>query len=192
MEVLGCVSSRKCRMVLTTMYATGLRVGEAVSLSVRDIDSRQMSILVARGKGNKQRLVPLSRELLLELRHWWLEHHNPHWMFPGARADRPLDRSTVQRSWKTAVQRIGLRKPASTHALRHTFAAELFEAGVDLLTIQRILGHPSLSTTVKYTHVRRDHLQATCEVLELLPLEQLRTVSRPPADRRPRRRKSAK
>jgi site-specific recombinase XerD len=193
LEILRCVRSRKHRMVLTTMYATGMRVAEAVALSVRDIDSRRMSILVARGKGNKQRLVPLSQKLLVELRLWWRQHRNPHWIFPGGRPDLPLACSTVQRSWKAALRQAGCSKPASTHSLRHTFATELLEAGIGVLRIQKILGHTSLRTTTNYTHVRRDHLQAACEVLDLLPLEELRSSAPPPARRKRRRgRKSAK
>jgi integrase/recombinase XerD len=174
LELLRCVRSRRQRTVLTTMYATGLRVREAVHLRVADIDSRQMTILVARGKGNKQRLVPLSHPLLGELRAWWCEHRNPVWLFPGSRPDRPLGVSAVQRGCQTAVVCAGLKPGVCTHTLRHTFATELLEAGVDLLTIQKILGHACLSTTAIYTHVRRDRLQAVVQVLDLLPLEQLR------------------
>lgn len=174
MDVLSCIANRKHRMVLTTMYSTGMRVAEAVALKVADIDSRRMNILVASGKGNKQRIVPLSEKLLWELRHWWSVHRYPVWVFPGGRPTRPLNTSTVARSWKEAVGKVGLKKPAGTHALRHTFATELLEAGIDLLTIQKILGHKSVKTTIRYTHVRRDHLQATRHVLDLLPLEELR------------------
>jgi site-specific recombinase XerD len=176
LELLGCVSCRKQRLVLTTMYATGLRVREAVSLRVADIDSRSMLILVARGKGNKQRLVPLSRPLLAELRAWWCVHRNPVWLFPGSRPDRPLGVSSIQRACQAAVARAGLRAGVTTHTLRHTFATELLEADIDLLTIQGILGHASVSTTAIYTHVRRDRLRSVARVLDLLPLEQLRQV----------------
>ena len=90
LKFLQCILSRKQRMLLTTMYATGMRVGEAVQLSVTDIDSRRMTILVSRGKGNKQRLVPLSPKLLTELRLFWQTHRNPVWLFPSRRPDRPL------------------------------------------------------------------------------------------------------
>jgi integrase/recombinase XerD len=182
LELFRCVRSRRYRMVLTTMYATGLRVREAVQLGVADIDSRQMLILVARGKGNKQRLVPLSRPLLAELRAWWCEHRHPVWLFPGSKADRPLNVSPVQKACQAAVASAGLKPGVTTHTLRHTFATELLEAGVDLLTIQKILGHASLSTTLRYTHVRRDHLQAVAQVQGLLPLEQL---CRPPVEPAP-------
>jgi len=176
LELLGCVSCRKHRLILTTMYATGLRVREAVSLRVADIDSRSMLILVARGKGNKQRLVPLSRPLLAELRAWWCVHRNPVWLFPGSRPDRPLGVSSIQRACQAAVTSAGLRAGVTSHTLRHTFATELLEADIDLLTIQGILGHASVSTTAVYTHVRRDRLRSVAQVLDLLPLEQLRQV----------------
>lgn len=173
LELLQCIPSRKIRMVLTTIYATGMRIDEALRLCVDDIDSRQMSILVAQGKGNKQRLVPLSRPLLAELRDWWLVHRNPRWLFPGDKPDRPLGASPVQKACQAAVAQAGLKRGATPHALRHTFATELLEAGVNLLTIQKLLGHSSLSTTLLYTHVRRDHLQSVAEIQGLLPLDQL-------------------
>jgi integrase/recombinase XerD len=194
LKFLQCILSRKQRMLLTTMYATGMRVGEAVQLSVNDIDSRRMTILVARGKGNKQRLVPLSPKLLTELRLFWQTHRNPVWLFPSREPDRPLRIASVDRMCARARVRAGLKRRFNTHVLRHTFATELLEAGVDLFSIQKILGHRSLSTTALYTHVRRSHLQEACKSLDLLPLEQLRQVpATPPVAGQPSRRtKSAK
>ncbi len=200
LKFLQCIQSRKQRMLLTTMYATGMRVGEAVHLRVNDIDSRRMTILVSRGKGNKQRLVPLSLKLLTELRLFWQTHRNPVWLFPSREPDRPLRMASVDRMCARARVRAGLKRRFNTHVLRHTFATELLEAGVDLFSIQKILGHRSLSTTAHYTHVRRSHLQEACKSLDLLPLEQLRQAApvaaspaAAPAARKPRRRtKSAK
>jgi site-specific recombinase XerD len=199
LKFLQCILPRKQRMLLTTMYATGMRIGEAVQLRVNDIDSRRMTILVSRGKGNKQRLVPLSPKLLAELRLFWQTHRNPVWLFPSHKPDRPLNIGSVERMCARVRVRAGLKRRFNTHALRHTFATELLEAGVDLFSIQKILGHRSLSTTANYTHVRRSHLQEACKSLDLLPLEQLRQAA-PAASpataraaRKPRRRsKSAK
>jgi len=192
-KLLQCIPSRKQRMVLTTMYATGLRIGEAVQLSVNDIDSRRMTILVSRGKGNKQRLVPLSPKLLAELRLFWQTHRNPVWLFPSRLPDRHLGISVVERACRWARARAGLKRRFNTHTLRHTFATELLEAGVDLFSIQKILGHQSLCTTARYTHVRRSHLQEACQSLDLLPLEQLRQGPAPAPPRKPGlRSKSAK
>jgi integrase/recombinase XerD len=193
LKFLQCILSRKQRMLLTTMYATGMRVGEAVELSVNDIDSRRMTILVSRGKGNKQRLVPLSPKLLTELRLFWQTHRNPVWLFPSREPDSHLSIASVERMCARARVRGGLKRRFNTHALRHTFATELLEAGVDLFSIQKILGHRSLSTTAHYTHVRRSHLQEACRSLDLLPLEQLRQGPAPTLPRKPgRRTKSAK
>jgi len=190
LKLLQCIPSRKQRMLLATMYATGMRVGEAVRLRVTDIDSRRMTILVGRGKGNKQRLVPLSAKLLTELRLFWKTHRHPVWLFPGKRPDQPLTAEAVGAILRRVKVRAGLKRRFSTHTLRHTFATELLEAGVDLFSIQKILGHRSLSTTALYTHVRRSHLQEACQSLDLLPLEQLRQG---PAPQKPApRSKSAK
>jgi len=173
LELLQCTCRPVHRTVLTTMYATGLRVSEATALSVSDIDSARMTILVAHGKGGKQRLVPLSGKLLAELRRWWQTHRHRRWLFPGRKDDRPIGTSVIQKACQQAARAAGLSKQPTTHTLRHTFATELLEAGVDLLTIQQILGHSCLSTTARYAHVRRTHLQAAAGVLDLLPLERL-------------------
>lgn len=172
-DLLTCVPNPKHRMALTTMYATGARVGEAMRLDVADIDSRRMNILVARGKGNKQRLVPLSQNLLQELRGWWRTHRDPVWLFPGGLPGEPLTEGTLQRAFAEAAKKAGITKAATSHSLRHTFATELLEGGVDLLIIQKLLGHTSLHTTLLYTHVRRDHLQVAGQVQQLLPLREL-------------------
>jgi len=193
LKFLQCILPRKQRMLLTTMYATGMRVGEAVELSVNDIDSKRMTILVSRGKGNKQRLVPLSPKLLTELRLFWQTHRNPVWLFPSHEPGRHVSIASVERMCARARVRGGLKRRFNTHALRHTFATELLEAGVDLFSIQKILGHRSLCTTAHYTHVRRSHLQEACRSLDLLPLEQLRQDPAPTLPRKPSRRtKSAK
>lgn len=190
-ELLRCAAHHEHRIMLTTLYATGLRVGELVRLAVADIDSRRMTILVDRGKGNKQRLVPLSQKLLAELRTWWRTHRNPTWLFPNRRTGQPLEVSTVQRACQQAAARARLRRGVSPHTLRHTFATELLEAGIDLPSIQKMLGHSSLSTTAIYLHVRRNHLQAAGRAMDdLLPLDQLQPGATAPRPATPDRRRS--
>jgi site-specific recombinase XerD len=189
LELLRCTSRPAHRMVLMTMYATGLRVSEAVALRPADIDSRRMAILVAQGKGNKQRLVPLSQKLLSELRLWWRVHRHPQWLFPGQKEGQPLCVTGIQRAVGQAARRAGLTRRPTTHTLRHTFATQLLEAGIDLLTIQKILGHNSLETTARYTHVRRSHLLAAAGVLDLLPLDQLWSSQQQTGEPSPRRSK---
>ncbi len=180
LKLLQCVHNRCHRLILTVLYSTGLRLSEALQLRPADIDGQQMTIFVARGKGNKQRLAPLSPALLGELRAWWSEHRNPQWLFPGKPPDRPLNPGQVQKALQRAVDRAGLPPGTSAHSLRHTFATELLEAGIDLLTIQKILGHANIQTTLIYTHVRRDRLRAVAQAMGVLPLDRFCPPGDPP------------
>lgn len=180
LKLFRCAANYDHRILLTTLYATGLRVGELVQLRVADIDSQRMTILVQHGKGDKQRLVPLSSQLLVELRQWWKTHRNPVFLFPGQGGNRPLEVSTVQRACQKAAERAGLKAGISPHTLRHTFATEMLEAQVDLPSIQKILGHSSLSTTSIYLHVRRTHLEVAGRAVDLLPLNPFRNSAARP------------
>jgi site-specific recombinase XerD len=135
-------------MLLTTIYAAGLRLEEATHLEVGDIDSARMLLRVASGKGAKERLVPLSPRLLDELRAYWKLVRPARWLFPGGASDRPIAPTTVQKSCKRAAREAGIAKRVTPHVLRHSYATGLMEAGVDLLTISRLLGHRSFSTTM--------------------------------------------
>lgn len=158
------------RVLLQTAYACGLRISELVHLQVTDIDSARMLVMVRAGKGRKDRQVPLSSRLLVTLRcHWWTHRSRP-WLFPGQTTERPLDPSGVQRMFRIALRRAGIAKRATPHTLRHSFATHLLESGVDLATVQRLLGHGSLSTTAHYLHVSRRHLAKTPSLLDLIAM----------------------
>jgi site-specific recombinase XerD len=159
-------------VLLTTIYATGLRLEEATHLKVQDIDSVRMLLRVAHGKGAKERLVPLSPRLLEELRAYWKVVRPERWLFPGGDLQKPLSDTTVQKSCKRAAREAGITKHVSPHVLRHSHATALLESGVDLLTISRLLGHRSFSTTLIYLHVRRPHMESVQSPLDLLPLDQ--------------------
>jgi integrase/recombinase XerD len=171
-KLLACVKPLKQQMVLTTLYAAGLRVLEGTELRPTDIDSARMLLRVACGKGAKERLVPLSPRLLTELREYWRAYRPTSWLFPGAKSEQPLNSATVQKACTRAAREAGLQKRVTPHTLRHSYATGLLEAGVDLLTIQRLLGHRSFSTTLIYLHVRRPHLESIASPLDLLPVEQ--------------------
>jgi site-specific recombinase XerD len=171
-KLLVCTHPLKHRVILTTLYAAGLRLEEALHLVLSDIDSARMLLRVALGKGAKERLVPLSPKLLETLRDYWKKYRPSHWLFPGRKPDKPLSASAVQRRCERSVREAGIQKHATPHSLRHSYATGLLEAGVDLLTISRLLGHRSFSTTLIYLHVRRPHLESVPSPLDWLPVDQ--------------------
>lgn len=160
-RILAQVQHPTYRTCLTAIYACGLRLGEAVQLQVKDIDSQRMWLHLRQGKGNKDRYVPLPAALLPTLRRFWTTHRHPTWLFPGrpAKGQSPLTAtqprcdSGVQRAFKLALAESGLAKKATVHTLRHSWATHLLEAGINLRHIQQWLGHSSLQTTTQYTHL---------------------------------------
>lgn len=172
-KVLSAVEDLKHRTVLETMYATGLRISEALHLRVSDIDSARMVVRVEQGKGRKDRYVTLSPTLLTRLREYWKVYRPEHWLFPNKSAAGPLAERTLRAALLRARKKAGLLKAVKTHTLRHSFATHLLEAGVDLRTIQLLLGHRSLNTTAIYLHVASNTLQETVQAKDLL----LRAIS---------------
>lgn len=149
------------RTCLTMIYACGLRLGEAVQLPIKDIDSDRMWLHLQQGKGNKDRYVPLPASLLPMLRRFWSTHRHPMWLFPArpAKGNAPATvhksrcPTGVQRAFKLALTESGIVKKATVHTLRHSWATHLLEAGVNIRHIQQWLGHRSLQTTTRYTHL---------------------------------------
>jgi integrase/recombinase XerD len=166
---LGCVGCGKHRVILTTCYAAGLRISEAVRLKAAAIDSVRMVIRVEQGKGRKDRYVMLSPMLLEILRHHWRAVRPKEWLFPGSRDDRPITKDAVEAACQKAHRLAGLSKPVTPHSLRHAFAVHLLESGTDLRTIQLLLGHRSLATTAKYLRIATSKVCATSSPLDLLP-----------------------
>jgi integrase/recombinase XerD len=163
------------RVILMTLYATGLRRAELARLKVSDIDSERMVIHVRGGKGRKDRDVMLSPKLLEELRLYWrtLRRKPKTWLFPGNRwhtAERPIDTKVVWHACREAAQRAGLGTDIHPHTLRHCFATHLLEAGADLRTIQILLGHRDLEETTIYLHLSNLRLSKTASPLDGLPL----------------------
>src|SRR4051812_31483784 len=129
---LKAVPGLKPRTALTTVYATGLRVAEAVTLTIKDIDSARMVIHVRHGKGGRDRYVMLSEQLLAILRAYWKRTRSQHWVFPGSDPARPITARSLQRACRRGVQAAGLDKRVTVHTLRHSFATHLLEQGVDI------------------------------------------------------------
>ncbi len=159
---------------LSTVYACGLRHSEGLFLQVSDIDKNRMQIHVHRGKGAKDRFVPLPEEILSLLRQYWSTHRNKKLIFPafgrgrkGAHeAQRPMSKKSVCTALRKAKIAAGIKKRRVTvHTLRHCFATHLLEAGVNLRVIQRYLGHESLETTSAYLHLTTKGQEDAYEII---------------------------
>jgi integrase/recombinase XerD len=165
---LDCVPSREHRVILTTCYAAGLRVSEAVALTPHAIDSQRMVIRVEQGKGRKDRYTLLSPKLLDILRDWWRVKKPKDWLFPG-HLGQHIGRDTVADECRKARLISKISKPITPHSLRHAFAVHLLERGTDVRTIQLLLGHRSLATTAKYLLLATSKVCSTTSPLDLLP-----------------------
>lgn len=171
-QLIDAVRTPHNRAYLWTVYSLGLRLEEGLHLQPGDIDRARMLVHVHRGKGAKDRYVPLPPSTLHPLRTYWATHRNPTWLFPAtgrsgqaaATATKPMGRSSVQNALRRVVRQLGLRKKVSIHTLRHSYATHLLEAGVNLRLIQLYLGHSSLKTTTLYLHLTshgQEHAVAT-------------------------------
>lgn len=179
-QFLDSVTLPTHRVILTTCYAAGLRISEAVHLTLPAIDSQRMVLRVAQGKGQKDRYVMLSPTLLAILREWWRVRRPRHWLFPGDRPGCPITAHAVDRACQQAHRRCGIPKPITPHSLRHAFAVHLLEAGTDVRTIQLLLGHRSLATTARYLAIATTQVCATASPLDVLP-RPVAAASQPPS-----------
>jgi len=162
------IKNLKHRAVLQTMYGLGLRISEALGLRVSDIDGKRKVARITIGKSKRDRYVPLSETLLDILRDYWRTYRPTKWLFPGMSPERHLSHTTIQRVCRPACKEAGLSKRVTTHTMRHCFATHLLESGIDLRTIQILLGHSSLKTTAIYLHVARNNLGSPECRLDLL------------------------
>ncbi len=168
-SIIQVTKNLKHRAVLMLTYSSGLRLHEVKSLRIQDIDSARMMVRVVQSKGNKDRYSILSPVALDLLRQYWKRYRPSAWLFetrPGkAMADR-----TVQKIFKNALAKTGIKKEAGIHSLRHSFATHLMEQGVSLPIIQQLLGHKSLRTTSGYLHVQQYSVHAVKSPLDTLSL----------------------
>jgi len=171
-RLLRCVRERRYRTYFFTTYSLGLRLSEALALQVGDIESAHGRVHVRRGKGCKDRLVPLPDLTLQSLRRHWSGHRHPRLIFPAPggdpATDRTMDRGGVQSAIKKALPDAGIYRRITVHSLRHSYATHLLEAGVDLREIQALLGHSSPITTARYAHLTEVTAANTRERIEAL------------------------
>ena len=169
-RLISTLKNLKHRVLLATAYSAGLRVSELVHLKITDIDSDRMMIRVEQGKGNKDRYTILSARLLQQLRDYWRKYHPSLWLFPGRKPGLPLVREAASRVFEAAKEKAGIHKVGGIHSLRLAFATHLLEAGVDARTIQLLMGHRSILSTMRYLQVTRKRLGATRSPLDLLTI----------------------
>ncbi len=158
-QLLAHIRRPAARMSAVMMYTCGLRVSEAVHLRIGDIDSRRMVVCVRNGKGRKDRYVPLPRRTLELLRTYWRQHRPQHWLFLDHSGTNPIRREAVLKAVRGAAHDAKLAKPVCCHTLRHSYATHLLEQGVDLRSIQGVLGHRSIRSTILYLHLTQRAIQ---------------------------------
>jgi integrase/recombinase XerD len=193
-RLLAVAVSLKVRVLLSLGYGCGLRAGEVVRLKVKHIDSAQKIIRVEQSKGRKDRHVMLSPETLDLLRQWWKARPSrqdaqtppqERWLFPGRTAGRPMTTRQLSRLFHEAADAAGIKKGVTLHALRHSFATHLLEAGTDIRVIQALLGHDKLDTTARYTRVATGMIASIESPLDRLSQPYKRSTrsrkDRPPA-----------
>ena len=173
-RLLEAVPNLRDRTTMEIAYAAGLRLGEVLHLKLSDIDSGRMILRVDQGKGKKDRNVMLSPALLESLRTYWKQYRPKVLLFPGKDPKQPVHATLIQRAFIHAKREARIRKQVSFHSLRHSFATQLLESGVNVRTIQALLGHRSLGTTQRYTHVAGDYLKQTRSPLDSLREAKLR------------------
>ena len=171
-RLIEAAGNLQARAILMALYSTGMRRSELVHLRVEDIDSERMVIHIRKGKGGKDRDVPLCPRLLETLREYWRWKKPRTWLFPGqprANGGHLTDKA-VWYACAEAARHASLKKRVSPHMLRHSFATHLLEDGADLPTIQMLLGHADLEATSIYLHLSRRHLEKTVNPLEHLSI----------------------
>ena len=154
-QLISHAKSLRYKVFLLTLYSMGLRLSEALELTVNDIDSQTMTLHIRDGKGGKDRLLPLPHRTLMALRYYWKTHRHPCLLFPGKGKNKqaPMDKGGIQKALKKVINELGIKKNISPHSLRHCFATHLLEQGIDLRSLQILLGHNSLNTTARYTQL---------------------------------------
>ncbi|GIU38374.1 site-specific integrase [Shewanella schlegeliana] len=168
--VISLTRQFRYQVFFLTLYSMGLRLGEGISLQVGDIDSQLMQVHVRNAKGGKDRLVPLPKRTLLALRYYWRTHRHPRYLFPGknGKPDSLMDKGGIQKALKRVIAECNIHKFISPHNLRHSYATHLLEQGLDLRSVQSLLGHNSLNTTARYTRLTQITRKNTVEAINLL------------------------
>ena len=167
-RLLSCTTNPKHRVLLALLYSSGLRMNEARTLKITDLDSDRMQIRVRQGKGRKDRYVVFSKLLLKGLRDYYRKDHPQVYLFNGNTPGKPLGERSIQWIIGEAIEKAGIQKQATCHTLRHSFATHLLENGVDLFSIKEQLGHVRIDTTLVYLHIAQLSPKAVKSPLDTL------------------------
>lgn len=168
-RILESCGNVKHKMILKTIYALGLRVGELLNLKISDFDKQRKCVHIKQSKGNKDRIIPLPELLLIELRQYYKSFSPTIYLFEGSKGSgTSYSASSIQKVLKRAVKKVGIKKKVTTHSLRHSYATHLMNRNIDLRTIQTLLGHRSLKTTQIYTHLTDENILKTPSPLEFI------------------------
>ena len=165
-SLFSVTKNLKHKAMLMITYSSGLRVSETARLKLTDIDSKRMTVRINQGKGGKDRYSILSQTTLEHLRQYWKKYRPTEWLFDGQKKDDHITTHSIQLMFYAAKKRAGITKPVSVHALRHSFATHLIEAGTSLHHVQLLLGHRSPTTTTVYLHVSRLNLAQVISPLD--------------------------
>jgi site-specific recombinase XerD len=169
LRVLAAISSVKYKAIIATAYAAGLRISEVCGLRLADIDSQRRRLHIRAGKGKKDRYVMLGESLLALLRQYYQEARpKGEYLFPGQKPQRPISTTAVRQVLRKVIRETGLAKRVTMHTLRHCFATHLLEAGTDIRILQVLLGHSSIRTTLRYTHITDRLVQKLVSPLDMI------------------------
>jgi site-specific recombinase XerD len=156
-QVINQTKQLRYQVFFMALYSLGLRLSEGLNLTIHDIDKSSMLVHVRDGKGGKDRMVPIGELTLFALRRYWKTHRHARLIFPGAhtKTATPMDKGSVQKALKRVLEDTQIKKLISPHSLRHCYATHLLEQGLDLRSLQQLLGHASLNTTARYTQLTK-------------------------------------
>ena len=165
-DLLDLTQNEKHRTILMLIYCSGLRLGEVTRIRVKDLVFSRQRVFIRQGKGSKDRYGLLSETMIAQIKLYRRRYAPQNWLFNGAHFDKPISVSTVRAIYKQAKQRAGIAQTGGVHQLRHCFATHAIEAGMDVSTLQKLLGHSSLGTTAIYLHLKNDDLSGFAHPLD--------------------------
>jgi len=168
-QLLQSIRNIKHKSILCLIYSSGLRIGELSRLKISDIDSYNNLHVVRKGKGSKDRITIISDKILVLLRRYFREYRPKTWLFEGP-GGKSYSASSIRQIFNRAKIKAGIKKYATVHTLRHSFATHLLEKGTDIKYIQQLLGHNSIRTTAIYTHITKKawkNIKSPIEYLDL-------------------------